>query len=95
MDPESPTPQNPDQAPEPQETPPTPVAPQPAPPAAEIVVKGTKTEREATLERDLKTRETRIAELEDENHRLKTPPTPQPTVEEKRSWLSGATFFEE
>ena len=76
------------------ETPPTAVPPQDVPPAAEIVVKGSKTERESTLERDLKSRETRIAELEDENHRLKTPPTPQP-AKEKRSWLNGATFFED
>lgn len=61
------------------------------PPAAETVVKGTKTEREITLESELQTergshaktakekkdRELRIAELEDELHKLKSPPTPK------------------
>lgn len=64
-------------------------APEPAnPPAADLVLKGKKTEREVALESDLETernshaktskekkeRELRIAELEDELHRLKTPP---------------------
>ena len=38
-------------------------------------------------------REKRVAELEDENHRLKTPPPPPP-VKQKKSWLDGATFFD-
>lgn len=80
-------------------TPPTGPTPEPAPPpAAKIVLEGTKTERELTLERQLKDRETRISELEDENRGLKTPPAPpqaRPGQKEKKSWLSGATFFSE
>lgn len=63
-----------------------------APPAGLVVKQGSKTEREMALERDLKSRETRIAELEDENRTLKTPP-PQPKPKdpapEKKSWLRG------
>ena len=62
------------------------------PPAAKIVVEGTKTERELVLERDLKEREGRIANLEDENRRLKTPPTPRPG-KEKSDWLGLDGFF--
>lgn len=61
------------------------------PPAAEIVLTGTKNEREAALERDLKVRESRINELEDENRKLKTPPAPRP--QQKKDWLEGGTFF--
>lgn len=75
------------------------------PPAAKVVLEGTKTEREIALERDkeklsktLKDREVRIAEQEDELRALKTPP-PSPPVPEakavKRSWLSGGTFFDD
>jgi hypothetical protein len=44
------------------------------------VLEGTKTERELVLEKNLKDRETRISELEDQNHQLKSiqPPRPQP-----------------
>ena len=74
----------------------TPANPE-TPPAAKVVVEGTKTERELRLERDLKVRETRLAELEDENRQLKTLPKPPgpPPAREKSSWLSGATFFED
>ena len=75
-------------------TPPTGQAPPAPPAAAKIVVEGTKTERELALERQLKERETRLSELEDQNRQLKTPPTPA-KPQEKRSWLSGATFFED
>jgi len=63
-------------------------APQP-PPAGHIVKHGTKTERELALERDLKAREMRLAELEDENHKLKSVPAPRPTpaAQQKKSWL--------
>jgi hypothetical protein len=66
------------------------------------VLEGTKTERELALERDkarlaadLKARETRLAELEDENHRLKAVPTPSDPDPVKRGWLAGATFFDD
>ncbi len=72
---------------------PTGEAPVAPPPAAKIVLEGTKTEREVALERQVKERETRLSELEDENRRLKTPPTPT-KAQEKGSWLTGATFFE-
>jgi hypothetical protein len=64
------------------------------------VLKGTKREgdADAALERTLKERELRIAELEAENHTLKTPPTPQPAQPapkpaKKMSWLAGWTLF--
>jgi hypothetical protein len=66
------------------------------------VLEGTKTERELALERekarlaaDLKARETRLAELEDENHRLKSVPTPVNPKGVKAHWLAGATFFDD
>lgn len=69
------------------------------PPAAQTVVTGTKTEAELKLERELKderashastaaekkARETRIAELEDELHRLKQVQTPAPTPPKPKS----------
>lgn len=79
-----------------------PAAPAPAPtrpsmpPAAQVVIEGKKTERELALERDLKERELRVSQLEDENRRLKTIPAPATEkAKEKHSWLSGATFFED
>ncbi len=75
-----------------------PAAPQPgqAPPAAEIVLKGGKTERESALESETKTLQTRLSELEDENRQLKTIPKPKdPPARQKKSWLSGLTFFDE
>jgi hypothetical protein len=72
------------------------------PPAAKIVKEGEKTERELTLEKTLKDRETRLSELEDENRRLKTPLPPahkQDPAPEKKGWidgvLKGATLFDE
>ncbi len=71
-----------------------PTQPQPAPPpAAATVLSGTKSERELQLEEDnrklaetKKNLDKQNAELTDENHRLKTPPTSsapaQPAVEE-------------
>ena len=53
----------------------------------------TKTEREVALERDIKERETRIAELEDENRQLKTPP-PTPRPAPKPAKKARATFFD-
>jgi len=61
------------------------------PPAAEIVIKGKKTERELALERELKERETRLSELEDENRQLKTIEKGRKPSE--RDW--GNTFFDE
>ena len=108
LDPDPPQPTSGGQPPQPPpETPPSPPSdpgpapedppqpgPTPAPPrAGRIVVTGEKTERELSLERNLRDRETRLAELEDENRRLKTPPQPRPAPQ-KRSWLEGGTFFE-
>lgn len=65
------------------------------PPAAKTVLEGTKTERELELETNLKNLQQRTSELEDENRQLKTPPkTPPPAAPEKKSWLSGGTFFD-
>jgi len=75
---------------------PSPQGPAAPPPAAQIVVQGTKTEREMVLERELRERETRLSEVEDENRRLKDVPKPKPPrPEAKKHWLSGATFFED
>lgn len=82
----------------------TPPAPDSTPPPAAAVVQGGSLPEDAAAElirlrqerendgRTLKARELRIAELEDENTRLKTPPprAPQPT---RADWLSGATFL--
>ena len=69
------------------------------PPAAKIVLEGTKTEKEIVLEKTLKERETRISELEDENHRLKSPlkPTTEPRkpAPSKKSWHDGAFFLDD
>jgi hypothetical protein len=82
--------------PEAPKSPPVEQAPPKAPPAAQIVLKGLKNEKDVALERTLKERETRIAELEDENRTLKTPPTPAPTPTpaKKKSWLKGWTFLD-
>lgn len=58
-------------------------------------MEGSKTERELTLERELKDLQTRAATLEDENHQLKAPPKPSPPAStvQKKSWLDGGTFF--
>lgn len=83
----------PSPAPAPPEVPGGPTPSQAPPPAAKTVIEGRKTEREVALERDLKARETRISELEDQNRQLKeVKPTPP---REKKSWLSGSTFFHE
>ncbi|HEV2210077.1 MAG TPA: hypothetical protein VG167_14955 [Verrucomicrobiae bacterium] len=79
-------------------SPPTPSPPQSPPPAAKTVLEAKKNERELNLEKTLKERETRVAELEDENRRLKTPPQrPTPAnAPEKKAWLKGGlTFFDE
>lgn len=93
------TPPNPQpKPPQPPQAPPEPPGPASPPPAAKIVLEGEKTEKELALERKLKERETRLSELEDENHQLKTPAQnpPSPAREKKKSsWLSGATFFED
>jgi hypothetical protein len=65
----------------PAQPPGTPTPPPAPPPAATVVQNATKSERELQLETDLeserkakKDREFRVAELEDENHRLKSAP---------------------
>ncbi len=78
---------------------PAPASPQPAgdapapapPPAAQVVATGTRSEREVKLEQELsvrdvtlKQREQRIAQLEDENHKLKTIPKDKP--KKKSGW---------
>lgn len=79
-----------------------PATPQAPPLAAETVQKGKVKEGDvaelARLKREndelkqrKKSAEVRAAELEDENHRLKTPPTP--AQEQKANWLDGVTFF--
>lgn len=47
------------------------------------------------MEREVTEREQRVNALEDENRKLKAPPTPQPPkpAAKKKSWLAGATFF--
>ena len=69
----------------PGESQPPPPAP---PPAAATVLSGDRTEREVQLQEEIKKREIRISVLEDENHRLKSPPTPAPKTEpeEDDSW---------
>lgn len=72
-----------------------------APPAASVVSQAPATEDASELvrlrqERDTlssiaKARESRISQLEDENKRLKFPPTPAET--KKRSWLDGINEF--
>lgn len=89
--------------PDPNPAPPS--APDPSsnlPPAAAVVAAGSlgesdaaelvrlRQEKEETA-RTLKARESRVAELEDENRRLKTPP---PEAPEKFAFLRGGTFFE-
>jgi len=79
--------------------PPDPSTPAPAPPpAARIVADGKKTERELHLEREVKNRESRIAELEDENGQLKrvglmnrTAPAGAAPAPAKAPW----TFFDD
>ena len=80
--------------PPPNDPAPTPV-PAPSPTgAADIVLAGKKTERELKLEKDLRDREIRAAELEDENRSLKQalqpPPAPKPQPK-KSPW----TYFDE
>jgi hypothetical protein len=58
------------------------------------VLEGTRSEKEAALERELRERETRVAELEDENRRLKDIPKPK-AQPKKKGWMDGATFFDE
>jgi hypothetical protein len=68
------------------------------PPAAQVVATGKRTEREVELEKEVekeretrKQREIRLAELEDENFRLKRAGlTPAPAAPRKNPW----TFFE-
>jgi hypothetical protein len=92
----------PDPLPPPPPSPETP--PQDPPPAASIVLQGGANEGDAAelvrlrqeaaeLRETKKQREIRLAELEDENRRLKTPQTP-PAAPEKSAWMSGSTFFD-
>jgi len=90
----------PEPPPPPQDAPPPPAPP----PAAKTVLEGTKTERELILEREveqhrtpLKSRETPITELEDENRQLTTPP-PKPATRSgsgsAKKKRRGLTFFD-
>src|SRR5436853_3233162 len=74
------------------------------PPAAETVLNSDANESDAKdlvkLRRELddekegrKKDQTRVAELEDENRRLKTPAKPPEKAPEKKGWLEGNTFF--
>jgi len=93
----SPKPDPTDAEPLPPEKQPVVVAAPAAPPAATVVSQAPASEDAGELvrlrqERDTlssvaKDRERRISELEDENKRLKFPPTPAET--KKRSWLDG------
>lgn len=79
---------------------PPPAEPPRTPPVvAKTALEGEKTERELRLERDLRNREVRISELEDEKRRLKTVPAPQPPpptpARKKSEWLAGLPFYEE
>lgn len=76
---------NPPIEPTPPASPPTSPGPAAPPPVAAIVVNGDKTERELQLEKDLaaerqakKQVELDNAQMQDELHRMKTPPTPAP-----------------
>lgn len=67
------------------------------PPAAQTVAKGRLTEESLAAELEAerqarRTAETRVAELEDENHRLREV-HPDPAAATKRHWLDGGTFF--
>lgn len=80
-----PGPSQPDPTPAPATTPAA--AP---PPAAEVVLNAEVTEEKVRLEKTLRDREMRIAQLEDENRTLKTIPKPTPvpvTAIDKRSAL--------
>ena len=85
---------------DPDESSPGPGAP---PPAAALVADAPTdgapapdtTPQELTAERAERKREqVRLAELEDENRRLKTAPAPA-ARQQKKGWLHGATFFDE
>lgn len=66
------------------------------PPAASAVARGGLTEKEIELARQLKAREARIAELEDNLHRITKPPAPaDPAAEKKRGWLDGLTLLDD
>lgn len=88
----------PENEPETPSTPPSPATPDTPeaapPPAGKTVLEGTKTERELALERTVKDKDRRLAELEDENRTLKTPPPKPRAAPQKESWLSGTTFFD-
>jgi hypothetical protein len=62
---------------------------------AKTVLEGTKTERDVAADKKLKDAQTRIAELEDQQRTLTTPPAPPaPTAKDvKKSFLDGGTFF--
>lgn len=72
------------------------------PPAAETVLTGPRTEQNADLQRKLETekatrieRERRIAELQDENSRLREiPAPPKPTKRQEKKERTRLTFFD-
>ena len=94
-------PPDPPKPPSEEPPPPAPPAPPPAPPAApppaaEVVLTGEKNERELQLEKDLeaerqsrKKTELDNAQLQDEVHRLKSPPAPSPADPKPRRKKRG------
>lgn len=103
--PAAPVPPDPGPAPNPEpepSAPPTPSGASGDPPAARVVLEGDLEEGDAAelvrlrqereeLARGRRAAEIRAAELEDQLHRAKHPPTP--AARQKRSWLDGGTFF--
>ncbi|MDE2100725.1 MAG: hypothetical protein KGL39_26000 [Patescibacteria group bacterium] len=91
-------PQNPGGNPPPPVNP-APSAPPAPPPAAEVVINGERSERELQLEAELerersgrKKDQTKLCELEDENHRLKQVPA-TPARGRNKSAGPISTFF--
>lgn len=89
--------------PSPQNPPSNPPPPAPAPPpATEVVITGEKSERELRLEEELererqarKKDQTKLCELEDENHHLKKVVTPSATPARGKNKSAGpiSSFF--
>jgi hypothetical protein len=59
------------------------------------VLEGTKTERELALERDVKARESRIADLEDQNSQLKQIPKPRAAPKKEKGFWNLPTVLDD